>query len=62
MSNVHVSNPALGAGGEDYLYHFGISKTAVDIPKEFGDVKVILLIDLKIYAHRNLNLKIYAHR
>lgn len=37
---VRLLNPILAQESEDHLYHFGIIRSAVDLPKLFGDVKV----------------------
>lgn len=54
MSKVRILNQALDSGSEDYLYHFGISKSLVDIPKQFGDVKFVCTggspTRMKLYA------------
>lgn len=37
---IPLMNPILAQESEDHLYHFGILRSAVDLPKMFGDVKV----------------------
>lgn len=36
---VPLLNPILAKENEDHLYHFGIKRTTVDLPKTFGDVR-----------------------
>lgn len=38
---VPLLNPILAQETEDHLYHFGILRSAVDLPKMFGDVKFV---------------------
>lgn len=38
---VPLMNPILAQESEDHLYHFGILRSAVDIPQVFGDVKFV---------------------
>uniref|UniRef100_A0A0M3HX53 PNP_UDP_1 domain-containing protein n=1 Tax=Ascaris lumbricoides TaxID=6252 RepID=A0A0M3HX53_ASCLU len=38
---VRLLNPILAQESEDHLYHFGIIRSAVDLPKLFGDVKYV---------------------
>ncbi|VDM96815.1 unnamed protein product, partial [Onchocerca ochengi] len=36
---VHISNPALEKQSDDHFHHLGITKSAIDIPQMYGDVK-----------------------
>ncbi|VDD93207.1 unnamed protein product [Enterobius vermicularis] len=38
---VPLLNPILAKENEDHLYHFGIKRTTVDLPKTFGDVRFV---------------------
>ncbi|KHN81572.1 Uridine phosphorylase 1 [Toxocara canis] len=38
---VPLLNPILEKESEDYLYHFGIAKSSMDLPKLFGDIKYV---------------------
>ncbi|VDD85125.1 unnamed protein product [Enterobius vermicularis] len=38
---IPLMNPILAQESEDHLYHFGILRSAVDLPKMFGDVKFV---------------------
>ncbi|VDM44953.1 unnamed protein product [Toxocara canis] len=40
-SQIPLCNRILAKEKDDFLYHFGISKTEEDIPKAFGDVKFV---------------------
>uniref|UniRef100_A0A915B3I7 Nucleoside phosphorylase domain-containing protein n=1 Tax=Parascaris univalens TaxID=6257 RepID=A0A915B3I7_PARUN len=38
---VRILNPILAQESDDHLYHFGITRRAMDLPKLFGDVKYV---------------------
>lgn len=38
---VQISNPTLEKQSDDHFHHLGITKNAIDIPRMYGDVKVI---------------------
>lgn len=40
MAEVRVDNPNLLAMKDDTLYHFGLKRSSLDFPAEFGHVKV----------------------
>lgn len=40
-SQVTAQNGAVSRAKDDFLYHFGLSTVAVDMPKKFGDVKFV---------------------
>ncbi|GMR54434.1 hypothetical protein PMAYCL1PPCAC_24629, partial [Pristionchus mayeri] len=40
-SQVTAQNGAVSTSRDDFLYHFGLSTVAIDMPKHFGDVKFV---------------------
>ncbi|KAF8365673.1 upp-1 [Pristionchus pacificus] len=40
-TQVTAQNVSISRTKDDFLYHFGLSSTAVDMPKMFGDVKFV---------------------
>ncbi|VDP22340.1 unnamed protein product [Onchocerca flexuosa] len=40
---VHIDNPILEKQSDDHFYHLGITKSAIDIPQMYGDVKFVCM-------------------
>lgn len=39
---VHINNSILEKQSDDHFHHIGITRSMIDVPKMFGDIKVTL--------------------